>query len=937
MTEKRTRQRGFLTNQQGLEILEARRQAKGYTYAELSEVAGLNSEDQVKRLFNPHWGYRIQRDAIEKIAKALELQPSDFIEDWLPIARTYRQKSHQMSATPINWREVCIVMLAQQQKDQRIRRKATERGFEVKIHVPLGLVERKQQQRRAGMISSEQVYDLDREVITRIYQHDEFLETVIGKNPQGKNRHIAIVGEPGAGKTTLLDRIATYIQMQTKAMPICILLADLQGKKLKDYLLENWLTEAIELVYPDLDVGMSQRESLQKWLRKGGVWLLLDGVDEMGSVGSSRLQEIRHQLTAELDRVRVVLTCRSNVWDAQLNNPLTGFDTYKTQDFQREDIDRFVQQWFTQAEDELKGEALQQKLKEPQRDRLSKMVKNPLRLSLLCQIFYRNDRAELPETKADLYQLFVRYFYEWKLTPGIDWTTQPGLQNELHQALGRLSIAGLDSSYRFRLPLSLIQQEMDDRLFKLAWELGWLNLVDRDAETDEPVYAFFHPTFQEYFAALAIDDWHFFLHHVPENPDEGTYRVFESQWEEVILLCICISTLSQDENLSNHFSKESLKFKKTYDIFYKFRLDLLVLDSMIKSINDSTLIIKLPNLLYFRSKQLSKKTLGISSSTFLISLAFLELKNAIKNNDIDKINNEVYTLSRYFTENFIYEFKENEVTIFHELLKMFSDENDSDSIDLILKILGCSVPGNFLVFDALCWSIFLDRGCYGDKKYDIEQQKVLTLQKIIQGEQIPLLVKKVRKYLNKENSTNSCLNEILWVCSNRMNYPDFYRAWHNTETINPSATTQHLNLSELPTFLRAELANDRELYEKIHLICIDASQFSDRDNPAADIYIEMVEQNCPQCQNGTPTTLQQLKTYWRLDLKTLEKQPVLVLYSSNIDCEFSEIFLTTLKTFGGVIVIISDQSSDNLDFLSPVLPHLIDAILKWLWRVILEA
>jgi HEAT repeat protein len=73
-------------------------------------------------------------------------------------------------------------------------------------------------------------------------------------------------------------------------------------------------------------------------------------------------------------------------------------------------------------------------------------------------------------------------------------------------------------------------------LFQLARDVGWLNWVYKDAETGEDVYAFFHLTFQEYFAACAIDDWHFFLNHVPDNPMQGTYRIFEQQWKEVILL-----------------------------------------------------------------------------------------------------------------------------------------------------------------------------------------------------------------------------------------------------------------------------------------------------------------------------------------------------------------------------------------------------------------
>jgi predicted NACHT family NTPase len=395
----------------------------------------------------------------------------------------------------------------------------------------LTLVERKEQQRRSGILPIEQVHQLKQEVITHIYEHDEFLNDVIGQQSVGKNKHIAIVGEPGAGKTTLLDRIATYIQKNTEDLPICISLASLQGRTLKNYILEEWLPEAISLTYPDVFVETFHETSLQKLqkrLRQGGVWLLLDGVDEIGESSPAKaLERIQNQLSDWLGKVRVVLTCRTNVWDAQTNNPLTGFETYKTQNFSQGDVQRFIEQWFEFAEKPQLGKVLREKLNEPQSDRIRQLVENPLRLALLCQVFYRDEQAELPETKAGLYDLFVRYFYEWKPTlSSVDWTTQLELKEELHQALGRLSIAGLDSDARFRLPESLIKKELDDRLFKLAWELGWLNLVDREAKTDEPVYAFFHPTFQEYFAAQNIDDWHYFLNHVPENPDQGNYRIF---------------------------------------------------------------------------------------------------------------------------------------------------------------------------------------------------------------------------------------------------------------------------------------------------------------------------------------------------------------------------------------------------------------------------
>ena len=78
-----------------------------------------------------------------------------------------------------------------------------------------------------------------------------------------------------------------------------------------------------------------------------------------------------------------------------------------------------------------------------------------------------------------------------------------------------------------------------ETFFDLALRLGWLNRVGLDADNPErSIYAFFHPTFEEYFAALGIDDDRFFLTLVPKNPldPSASYRVFEPQWRQVFLL-----------------------------------------------------------------------------------------------------------------------------------------------------------------------------------------------------------------------------------------------------------------------------------------------------------------------------------------------------------------------------------------------------------------
>lgn len=160
------------------------------------------------------------------------------------------------------------------------------------IYVSLGLVERKQRERRSGDVSPEegsQLYESDpTSEILRTFGHQEFLEQVLRP---GRSPRIAIIGEPGAGKTTLLQKIAAWVGAETQDVPIWISLADLQGKSLEQYLLQDWLKAATRKVH----VTPVMEEALGELFNSGRVWLLLDAVDEMGvddSAGSLPSREL---------------------------------------------------------------------------------------------------------------------------------------------------------------------------------------------------------------------------------------------------------------------------------------------------------------------------------------------------------------------------------------------------------------------------------------------------------------------------------------------------------------------------------------------------------------------------------------------------------------------------------------------------------------------
>ncbi|EGK89084.1 NACHT domain-containing protein [Microcoleus vaginatus PCC 9802] len=421
--------------------------------------------------------------------------------------------------------------------------------------------------------------------IVQTYKDDAFFQKVIAENRTEKGKHIAIIGEPGAGKTTLLGELAERLPKNSPNFPICIRLADLRDSTIADYLLNNWLAKALQFIDSDAEnVTPEIRKELKQLFAEGKVWLLLDGVDEMAATSPiEALARIREQLTDWVGKARVVLTCRLNVWDAAISNTLTNFDTYKTLEFEPDDVDEFIRQWFEEASHDEKrrnsgnenfwreqGKRLTRQLKEPGKERIKELVRNPLRLSMLCQSWCVPEQ-ELPETKAALYEQFTIYFFEWKQE---EFEKKQRVLNQrdkkqIQQALGKLALAAMESVNRFRIEQDFAIEQMDEEWFNLADELGWLVLVDRDTRTKKPIYAFFHPTFQEYFAACAIGDWHFFLNHQIPPVSCECYRIFEKQWREVILLWLGRGEIERKQK--EEFIDALVNFEDGCVGFYRFR------------------------------------------------------------------------------------------------------------------------------------------------------------------------------------------------------------------------------------------------------------------------------------------------------------------------------------------------------------------------------
>ena len=560
---------------------------KGWTHADLAKKSGV-SIDTVKRFLKKE---RIRRDFISWIAEALNLEITEIVDrhEWSPPSPP---------ATQIDWRETCRVA-AQTKRQAANTFFANDLGRKIdlnEIHVPLGLIERQQKPQPRDDFSPQtgsQAYQ-EAEKLTPL-SYDEFCEKVLANSdsPKSKGKRLAVIGEPGAGKTTQLFKIGDRILAETEYLPVWISLAEVK-KPLCQYLIEDWL----RIAAGKLDAAPAEWvKEFNELLREGKIWLLLDGADEMGIADS--LGTLSPQLRERVfDKVRIVISCRLNIWEAT-GNSLSDFDTYRMLDFSYGDgencdqVKLFIDRWFRSppigattgglplqidSQDDRDfvgvvppcppspigsttgglplqrikqprglGADLRAALDEPGKERIKDLVRNPLRLFLLC-LTWEFGEQKLPDTKAELYEVFVAALYDFKKQA---FPTTAAQRTNLNAALGKLALRAIEAGYKSILPDWFVSKHLAQphpELFEKAIDLGWLNRVGVDAHNPlKSVYAFYHPSFQEYFAACEIKDSHFFLNHVPQNPQQGIYRIFERQWKEVMLLWMGRKDVDREE------------------------------------------------------------------------------------------------------------------------------------------------------------------------------------------------------------------------------------------------------------------------------------------------------------------------------------------------------------------------------------------------------
>ncbi|MFM1842601.1 MAG: hypothetical protein RLZZ490_1337, partial [Cyanobacteriota bacterium] len=387
-------------------------------------------------------------------------------------------------------------------------------------------------------------------ISSQSYSPMTLLDTVIqGDNQNGRGQRLGILGEAGSGKTLFLQHFAWELLQrfrdgQGTGLPIWVSPSQLKQITVKDYLLGPWLEQAAK-ENPQVPLAV-WREAFEAGLKAGQFWLLADGMDYLmcdadGAIGAKGPLSWLKESLSGLPGLNVMVSCRTETRHNDTKG-LAGFALYQTQNFvYPQDVEMAIADCLASArpangrhgqmpgEDDLAlslGRTLANPLAEPLRHYLIA----PIRLILCCR-FWQDRPGQFPQTSAGLYRELTEAFYQWKSELAATTVSQ---REDINRLLGELGKQMLINQHSDHKPLSQVDVEnifgKQSTHLRLALQLEWLiprGLVLKG--TWERGYGFFDRSFRDYFTALAIADWRFFL-----DVYQHHYRIFEAEWQPVI-------------------------------------------------------------------------------------------------------------------------------------------------------------------------------------------------------------------------------------------------------------------------------------------------------------------------------------------------------------------------------------------------------------------
>jgi hypothetical protein len=338
-----------------------------------------------------------------------------------------------------------------------------------------------------------------------------------------------LIGEPGAGKTTTLRRLArdaARARLERRIAPLPLLLYLPQWS-------DGTATPAdfVRAQWP-LDGDPA------RLLETGDVTLFLDGLNEMGAIGTQKAALLRQWLHSPGAPQRVVVTCREA--DYSDNLVLDDLPTVRVRPLTRSQIQHFAAKYLGQQTGDFLKKILADENIPAFRDRsLVHLAKNPYMLSALLYLYENSPTGGLPQNPGALFRRLARALWERERqrgTPG--WIPF----DEAEAAFAQLAHFMVYEEKPIDVPLDYALDKIGDSSLLHAGVSASFLLVRDDQ------IRFFHQLMQEYFAAVKV------LERIEQHKGAGRYselvsplsKVFYRQWFYELLAAVGLAAQPDD-------------------------------------------------------------------------------------------------------------------------------------------------------------------------------------------------------------------------------------------------------------------------------------------------------------------------------------------------------------------------------------------------------
>ena len=370
------------------------------------------------------------------------------------------------------------------------------------------------------------------------HQEDEKYSGIAVAN---ERQYLMVLGGPGAGKSTFLRKVGlealrTFYyeraEYQHRLIPV---LLELKRFESKDIDIAKSITAEFETCgFPEAG------KFTQNALAQGNLLVLLDGLDEVPSANLNNVLRTIQDFVDCYDDNHFMASCRVAA-EGYRTDAFRRFSNVKMSDFDDEQIQQFVSNWFGSEQDKERGTANKcwEVLQKPENKASKELAHTPLLLTYLCLVYDTSQR--FPDNRSSLYKKALRILLE-------EWASEKRiLRDDIYEGLSieqeEILLAEIAYDGMCADQLFFSERELSDQIRTfLAGNLNAPKHLDSKAvlnaievqqgifvERAEDTYSFSHLTLQEYLTAQYVldnNEWQALIQH----------HLMDDHWREIFLL-----------------------------------------------------------------------------------------------------------------------------------------------------------------------------------------------------------------------------------------------------------------------------------------------------------------------------------------------------------------------------------------------------------------